>query len=189
MNNHTSLAAVTRADRAITDEGWIRDMLCRAPLGVLATAVPTDDPAAPQPFISTLSFVYDSSRHAIYFHTARRGRVWENAHANPRACFTVSEMGRLLPAKTALNFGVEYASVVIFGGLVLVDEPVEAEYGLQLLMDKYFPYHRPGRDYRPITPEERAVTAVFRLDIAEWSGKQKKAPADFPGAFFWPPQP
>jgi hypothetical protein len=56
---------------------------------------------------------------------------------------------------------------------------------LQLLLDKYFPHLRPGRDYRPIIDSELAVTAVYRIQIQEWSGKQKEAPAEFAGAFFF----
>jgi len=28
-------------------------------------------------------------------------------------------------------------------------------------------------------------TSVFRIQISEWSGKKKEAPADFPGAFLF----
>ena len=158
-------------------EGWIEDVLRRVAVGTLATAL------GEQPFQSTLLFVYDSSRRAVYLHTARRGRVWENLRANPRACFTAAEMGRLLPAETALNFSVEYRSVVAFGNAVLVDDPAEAEAALQLLLDKYFPHLHPGLDYRPITEGEREATAVYRLEIEEWSGKKKEVAEDFPGAF------
>lgn len=148
-------------------------------MGTLATA------QGEQPFQSTLLFVYDPGRHAIYLHSARRGMVWENVQANPRVCFTAAEMGRLLPAATALNFSVEYRSVVVFGMLHLVDDPAEAEYGLQILLDKYFPHLHPGSDYRPITSGELKATAVYRLDVEEWSGKRKAVDDDFPGAFFW----
>ena len=36
---------------------------------------------------------------------------------------------------------------------------------------------------RPITADELATTTVYRIRIDRWSGKQKVAPADFPGAF------
>jgi hypothetical protein len=149
-------------------------------MGTIATSVDG------QPYLSTLLFVYDETRHAIYLHTGRRGRIWDNIQANPQACFTATHMGRLLPAATALNFSVEYQSVVAFGALRLIDEPVEAELALQMLMDKYFTHLHPGIDYRPITQIELTATAVFRLDIEEWSGKQKSAADEFPGAFEWP---
>jgi nitroimidazol reductase NimA-like FMN-containing flavoprotein (pyridoxamine 5'-phosphate oxidase superfamily) len=177
--DHSSRSHVTRQDRAIQAETWIKHFLTLAPMGTLATA------EGQQPYQSTLLFGYDEHKHAIYLHTARRGRVWENLRTNPQVCFTAAQMGRLLPAETALNFSVEYRSVVVFGSAVLVESAEEAEFALQLLLDKYFPQYHPGDDYRPITPEERNATAVYRLDIEEWSGKQKSAPDDFPGAFVY----
>jgi nitroimidazol reductase NimA-like FMN-containing flavoprotein (pyridoxamine 5'-phosphate oxidase superfamily) len=172
-------AQVRRLDRAVTDEGWIRAMLQRAPFGTLATA------RDGQPFVNMNIFVYDESANAIYLHTARAGRTRSNVEAEERVCFGVSEMGRLLPAPTALHFSVEYAGVVVFGRAKIVEDEAEAERALQQLLDKYAPHLRPGRDYRPIQPEELAVTAVYRIDIEEWSGKQKVAPADHPGAFLY----
>jgi nitroimidazol reductase NimA-like FMN-containing flavoprotein (pyridoxamine 5'-phosphate oxidase superfamily) len=177
----SELSKVTRADREIADQEWIVRFLQCAPNGTLSTAALVDD--QPQAFNSTLLFVYDAARHAIYLHTARRGRVFANIQANPRACFSAFEMGRLLPADTALNFSVEYASVVAFGSLHLVDDLQESEAALQLLLDKYFPLQRPGQHYRPITPGERDATAVYRLEISEWSAKRKQVAEDFPGAF------
>ncbi len=95
-------------------------------------------------------------------------------------------MGRLLPAATALNFSVEYQSVVAFGPTYRIEDAQEAEYALQLMLDKYFAHLHSGVDYRPITEGELSATAVYRLDIEEWSGKQKAVAEDFPGAFDWP---
>jgi nitroimidazol reductase NimA-like FMN-containing flavoprotein (pyridoxamine 5'-phosphate oxidase superfamily) len=94
-------------------------------------------------------------------------------------------MGRLLPADTALNFSVEYQSVVAFGSADLIEDPVEAERALQLILDKYFPHLQPGKDYRPITEGELSITAVYRMEVEEWSGKRKAVDETFPGAFFW----
>jgi nitroimidazol reductase NimA-like FMN-containing flavoprotein (pyridoxamine 5'-phosphate oxidase superfamily) len=54
---------------------------------------------------------------------------------------------------------------------------------LQLLVDKYFPHLRPGRDYSPIAVEELERTSVYRIQIEEWSGKRKQVADEFPGAF------
>ena len=94
-------------------------------------------------------------------------------------------MGRRLPASTALDFTVEHAGAVVFGRACIVDDPVEAARALQLLLDKYFPRLRPGAHYRPVTAEELARTAVYRIEIEAWSGKKKEVAADFPGAFFY----
>lgn len=170
---------VRRADRAITDENWIKDFLHRAAFGAVATT------HTGQPFINSNLFVYDEQARAIYLHTAKVGRTRSNIEASSRVCFSISEMGRLLPADEALEFSVEYSGVVVFGTATIVNDETEARHGLQLLLDKYFPHLRPGEHYRPIIQEELRRTSVFKIDIESWSGKQKKATADFPGAFFY----
>ena len=177
--NEKPLTHVRRQDRAVTDETWIRAFLHRASVGTLATVYEG------RPFLNTNLFVYDEAAHAIYTHTARLGRTRTNVEANGNICFTISEMGRLLPAKEALEFSVEYSGVMVFGTAEVITEPVEAKHGLQLLLDKYAPHLKPERDYRPITLDEMKRTAVYRINIDEWSGKQKKAVDDFPGAFYY----
>lgn len=175
------LNAVRRADRSVDDEAWIRAFLARAPYGALATA--NDG----QPFINTNLFVYNAARNVIYFHTARVGRTQANVESNPRVCFSVSEMGRLLPADEALEFSVEYAGVTVFGTAEII-EGEEARYGLQLLLDKYAPHLRPGIHYRPILDDELKRTAVYRITVDSWSGKRKQVADDFPGAFWYSAQ-
>jgi hypothetical protein len=177
--NAPSLTHVRRHDRAVEDEGWITAFLQAAPVGILATA------SDGQPFINSNLFAYDPAAHAIYLHTARSGRTRANVEASSSVCFHVYEMGRLLPADTALEFSVEYGGVTVFGRGQVIDDPVEARRGLQLLLDKYFPHLHPGEHYRPITDDELARTTVYRVDIDAWSGKRKAVGEDFAGAFWY----
>ncbi len=148
----------------------IEALLGRAQVGFLATSV--DD----QPFLHPSLFWYDAPSRRVYLHTAREGRTHDNVQANPRVSFSVAEIGRLLPAKTALNFSNEYASVCLFGQARIVGTDDEKRHGLQGLLAKYFPDLHPGADYRPITEDEMAQTAVYAVEIEGWSGKQKVVP-------------
>ena len=116
-------------------------------------------------------------------HTANIGRTRAIVAQNPNICFSVSEMGRLLPAAVALEFSVEYSGVVIFGMAVIIENEEEVKYAAQKLLDKYFPHLRPGEHYRPTTKEEINRTTFSRIEIASWSGKQKQVEENFPGAF------
>jgi len=98
---------------------------------------------------------------------------------------TIFEMGRLLPASEALEFGVEYASVVVTGKAVEVEDQAEVEQGLVKIMEKYAPHLKAGDDYRPIAPDEVIRTSVIRIDIEAWSGKEKTEAEDFPGAYWF----
>jgi nitroimidazol reductase NimA-like FMN-containing flavoprotein (pyridoxamine 5'-phosphate oxidase superfamily) len=94
-------------------------------------------------------------------------------------------MGRLLPADTALEFSVEYAGAVVFGTGSLITEKDQAKDALQQLLNKYAPHLQVGQDYRAVTDQELARTAVYQIKIEQWSGKKKEVAADFPGAFFY----
>jgi nitroimidazol reductase NimA-like FMN-containing flavoprotein (pyridoxamine 5'-phosphate oxidase superfamily) len=174
---------IRRADRAVTDESWIKDFLKQAPYGMTATAI--DE----QPFLTTNLFAYDEDTNAIYLHSADKGRTASNIKTNERVCFSVSKMGRLLPAEKSCEFSVEYASVVVFGRAQILSDDIERAYGLQRLLDKYFPHLKPGEHYPNLSIKEMRGTAVYRIEIINWSGKQKKAPDDFPGSFSYGAQP
>ncbi len=168
-----------RKNRA-QDDAWIRKFLHQVPFGMIATDYEG------QPFIKPTSFAYDEDENAIYIHGALAGRMRTNLELNPRVSFSIAEMGRLLPADTAKEVGVEYASVVVFGSMEVVSDADEARHGLQLLLDRYFPHLKPGTDYQPIMPRDLETTAVYRIKIDLWSGKEEHARPDYPGAFNYP---
>ena len=158
---------------------WIMAFLARAEFGTMATA------RGDQPFMVTRNFAYDEDAHAFYMHGAKKGRTYESAREAPRVCFSASQAGRLLPAQRAMNLGTEFGGVVAFGRLHVVEDLDEAKHGLQLLCDKYFPHLKPDVDYETTTDTDLKVTTVLRIDIENWSGKERKAPDDFPGAFYF----
>lgn len=174
------LTRVRRRNREVADESWIRDFLARAPMCTIATA------AGEQPFLNATLFLYDPDAHVLYFHSAREGRTRSNVEANGKVCVSVSEMGRLLPSETVIDYSVEYASVTLFGTARVVTDLAEWRSVLEGQMRKYFPHHLMGRDYRPFTDAEMARTTVYRIDITGWSAKQHQEPDDFPGAFWYP---
>lgn len=172
-------SALRRRDRG-KDDAWVAAFMKRAAYGFLATVGNEG-----QPFLNSNLFVYDDTGEdrRIYLHTHRTGRTRDNLESAEQVAFSTVAMGRLLPAPEALEFSVEYAGVVAFGtGRVVTDED-EARTALQMLLDKYAPHLRPGVDYRATTDDELKRTAVYRIDVEAWSGKQKEVPEDFPGAF------
>lgn len=173
-------SAVRRRDRA-EEDAWIRAFLHASPFGFMATVGEEG-----QPYLNSNLFVYDEERYCIYLHTHRTGRTRDSVDAHEKVCFSAASMGRLLPAAEALEFSVEYAGVVVFGTGYVVEDEDEATYGLRSLLEKYAPHLRYGEDYRHVTADELKRTAVFRVDIETWSGKQKEVAADFPGAFDLP---
>jgi uncharacterized protein len=167
---------VRRSEAAVNDEAWMRGLLKRGPFGTMATA------AGEQPFLNTHTYVYDEARNCIYLHRDPVGRTSANLERNPRVCYQVVEMGRMYSGPKALDFGVEYRSVVIFGTARQV-ELDEAAHALRLLMEKYAPHLKFGEDYEPFKPACPQAAAVYRIDIERWSGKRNEVAADHPGAY------
>ncbi len=166
-----------RADREVSDDKWIRKFLTIAPLGIMATALES------QPFVTHNTFYYDEDSNAIYMHTAKNGHLRSVIEKNPRVCFTVAEMGRLLPADTAREMSVEYSSVIVYGKASVLSDMRLAIDKMSRYIKKHFPHLESGKDYHPITEKEIREITVFRIEIESWTAKKKEAEPDFPGAF------
>ena len=155
-----------RRPQPVMDEAATRALMERAQIGHIATLWDQ------QPFINPTTFWYDAAPHAILFHSNVVGRVRANAGQNPRVCFEASEFGRLLPSNVALEFSLQYESVVAYGAVQIVKDFAAKRRGLYGLMAKYFPAMAAGREYRPITDQELHRTSVYVIAIESWSGKR-----------------
>ncbi len=159
-------AHAQRIRKYARDDEWIRAFLKRAQIGHMGTR--WDD----QPFITPTTFWYDEERHEIVFHSNVVGRVRANIERHPRVCFEASEGGRFLPSNVALEFSVQYRSVIAFGEARVLNDPEEQRRALYGLIGKYFPGMSAGAEYRPITDKELARTSVYAIAIESWSGKE-----------------
>jgi nitroimidazol reductase NimA-like FMN-containing flavoprotein (pyridoxamine 5'-phosphate oxidase superfamily) len=148
------------------NESQIAAFLARAAVGQIATAWDG------QPFINTTTFWHDAANRRIVFHSNIVGRVRANAEHNGRVCFSASEFGRLLPSNIALEFSIQYESVVIFGTATVLTDAEAQRAALYGLIGKYFPAMRPGTEFRPITDQELKRTSVYAIAIEHWSGKR-----------------
>jgi uncharacterized protein len=148
------------------DEEWIRAFLREARIAHIAS---TRDS---QPFLTPSTFWFDEQNHQIIFHSNIAGRVRSNIENNPKVCLEVSELGKMLPSNVALEFSLQYRSVVVFGSVRLVSDPQECRRVLYSLIKKYFPLMAPGQEFREITDKELRATSVYAIQIAEWSGKE-----------------
>ena len=151
------------------DDDWIRAFLKTAKVGHIASS--RDD----QPFLNPTMFWFDEENHQIVFHSNVAGRVRSNIESNPKVCLEVSELGRFLPANVALEFSLQFRSVIVFGTARLVNDAEEARQLLYGLIGKYFPQMTAGKEYREITDKELRATSIYAIQIEEWSGKENWA--------------
>ena len=176
----TSPSAFQRLPEYQRDDSWIRAFLHKARVGHVASAQDA------QPFLNPTTFWFDEEHQQIIFHSNLSGRLRSNIESNPRVCFEKSELGKMLPANVALEFSLQFRSVVVFGRAHLITDAQETRRVLYGLIHKYFPAMRAGKDFREITDKELKRTSVYAIQIEEWSGKENwKDRADQSDE--WPP--
>ncbi len=167
------LTQIRRKDRALTDEEWMDRFLSISPVGHLAVMWEG------QPLLHSNFFWFDGTH--IYWHTAPVGKlraVLETGVA--RACFTVTEFGRVLPAGTPFDFSTEYASVVLYGTVRVLADATEKKYALEGVMSKYAPHLVAGVDYVPMPDSDIAITSVYCMEIETRVGKHNVKPEEYP---------
>jgi hypothetical protein len=161
-----SPTAFQRRPHLTKDDVWIREFLKTAKVGHIATSIDG------QPFINPSTFWYDEASHQIVFHSNIAGRIRSNIESNPKVCLEASVLGQMLPSNVALEFSLQYRSVVVFGDARVVTDPQEAKTLLYGLIQKYFPEMSVGKEYREITEKELRATSVYVIKIESWSGKE-----------------
>lgn len=148
------------------EEDWIRAFLRKAKVGHIASS--WDD----QPFLTPSTFWFDEENNHIIFHSNISGRVRANFEHNPKVCLEASELGEFLPSNIALEFSLQYRSVLVFGRVNILEDPEGKRAALYGLIQKYFPTMEAGLEYRPITDKELKRTTVYAIEIESWSGKE-----------------
>jgi nitroimidazol reductase NimA-like FMN-containing flavoprotein (pyridoxamine 5'-phosphate oxidase superfamily) len=161
--------AFQRRPHLTRDDDWIRAFLREARVGHIASA------RDGQPFINPTTFWLDEGEHQIVFHSNVAGRVRSNIEQNPRVCLEASELGRVLPSNVALEFSLQFRSVVVFGTVRLVTDPAEARRLMYGLIGKYFSKMSAGKEFREITDKELRATSIYAIQIESWSGKENWA--------------
>jgi len=164
---NVSPTAFQRLPEYQRDDEWIRAFLREAKVGHIASARQDG-----QPFLNPTTFWFDEAKHQIIFHSNVAGRIRSNIESNSRVCFEASELGKMLPANVALEFSLQFRSVIVFGNARLVSDPQEARRVMYSLIHKYFPTLTAGKEFREITDKELKRTSVYAIEIEEWSGKE-----------------
>lgn len=126
------------------------------------------------PYCLPLSFVRKGN--CLYFHCAKAGgRKLDLLHANPNVCITF--VGGDEPEFVAPNeYTTYFQSAIVTGTAVEVTDQEEMIEALRLLCEKLMPEHMSG--FSHAIQSTLAATSVWRVDIAEARGKQKKRPVN-----------
>ncbi len=111
----------------------IHKLLTDSPVGRIST-VGTDG----YPYTVSVHYYYDGK--AIYFHGLPVGEKLDNIDRNPKVCFEVSQLVRVMEQETNIcTADAEYESVVIRGDACRIVDFAEKKDILDKIVNKYFP--------------------------------------------------
>ena len=149
-----------REDRQ-RDEAFGRAVLDRAEYGVLSV---TDAQGAPYAVPLSIVRVDD----AIYFHSAQQGKKTDALRAHPEVCLVA--VGRTHVEEK--KFTTKYESCMVRGRVSEVTDRAQKIRALRALCAKYTPNHS-EKEFDEAMQRSLAVTAIWRMEIAELTAKRK----------------
>ena len=153
-----------KKDREIIDSVEIEKILKQGE--VISVAMCQGD----QPYV--LPFNYGLLNGLIYIHSATKGFKLEVLAQNPKVSFNVITDVQLVPSDTPQDCSVAYSSVVGFGRVRMVDDPVEKLAALEAVMVQYYPKN----DAWQYPDKVVAACTVWCIEIEHLTGKCKRPP-------------
>ncbi len=123
-----------------------------------------------EPYIVSLSYGYDESKNALFFHCAKEGQKIDFIKANPYVCGTVIEDNGYED-----KCGQTYRSVIFRGKMNIVEELEEKKFGFTILLNQL--EHDPIATKNKFLKKDETYenSGMLRLDITDITGKEEKA--------------
>jgi nitroimidazol reductase NimA-like FMN-containing flavoprotein (pyridoxamine 5'-phosphate oxidase superfamily) len=148
-----------RKEKQVTSAREIDAIIFRSEICRLAMARDNE------PYLLPLCFGYDGK--AVYLHTAATGQKIEFFETNPKVCVEFENGVKVLPDDDmACKWSFRYESVIAFGTVAELVDPVDKAYGLNQVMRHYS-----GREWA--MPEKgMGKTRVWKISIESMTAKK-----------------
>jgi len=153
-----------RIEKSITDKKTITELLNKG--RYITIALSKND----NPYVITMSYGYDNSRDALYFHCAKEGQKIDYIKYNPQACGTIIEDNGYNEDCAQM-----FRSLVIKGRIVLVDTIQEKKHAFDILLNHLEKDPSIMKEKHLKNDENYKNPGVLRFDITEITGKEEKA--------------
>lgn len=153
-----------RAEREVTDRGQLLEIIGRC----TCCRVAFSDPEGA--YIVPLSFAFVPGQpDRFYFHGAKEGRKASLIAKRPKVGFELDCAYELVAGQSGCKYSCRYQSIVGTGVIGEVQDLEEKKQALSALMRQY----EPSRSFA-FTDEQAQAVAVYRLDVAAMTGKQRQ---------------
>jgi nitroimidazol reductase NimA-like FMN-containing flavoprotein (pyridoxamine 5'-phosphate oxidase superfamily) len=173
---------IRRKDRAQSELDFFKRMMVETLACTIS--VGTDD----YPLTHVAFFAYDDSSHSISFHFSRHGQAGNAFTDGRKVCISVYKCGKLYTGKTALDFGSEYQSIIVYGTVKMLTEEKDRMKEMRALFDKCF-RDVPKDSYKDFSHKDTDPLNIVQVRIDDWLGKEHLLPETATGSFYHPISP
>ena len=118
-----------RDDREVTQTDEIEKIIAACKVCRLGI---TDETA---PYVVPLNFGYNAG--VLYFHSAPEGKKVDLLKQNPRVCFEMDRIIKMITHEDACEWGVKYESVIGYGQARIIESDDEKVEALDRIMSQY----------------------------------------------------
>lgn len=123
-----------------------------------------------EPYIVALSYGYDSTKNVLYSHGSHKGLKLEFIEANPTVCAMVIDDLEYKHGECSH----EYASVVMWGQMSIIKDPIEKKHGLDIILNHLEDNPKLIKDKHLNNDLVLEKLVVLKLEITEMTGKRGK---------------
>jgi nitroimidazol reductase NimA-like FMN-containing flavoprotein (pyridoxamine 5'-phosphate oxidase superfamily) len=147
-----------RKEKEITDKAVIESIILSS--SVCRLALSEDN----QPYIIPLCFGY--GENTLYFHSAPEGKKLGILRSNKKVCFEFDGEHRIVEAKEACGWSMNYRSVIGFGKASIIDDPKERAKAMNAIIQQYA-----GKPV-PYSEAKLKDTVIIKVEIESITGKE-----------------
>jgi uncharacterized protein len=152
-----------RKDREIADDNEIREIIDKAQICRIALS------DGEFPYIVPMNFGVEwNNPIKLYFHCANAGRKLEIIRKNNNVCFQADIYAELILNDIACKCTINYHSVIAFGTIQIITNPIEKIKGLNILMSHYSSAEKFNYEDKIFE-----MTTVLEMTVNKISGKKK----------------
>lgn len=90
-----------------------------------------------EPYVIPIGYIYDPKTEVIYFHCAKKGRKIDAITSNPKVCFEIDDIERLVASDMPCKYDIVYRSVIAFGTAFFLEDPSQKVEILRKIFDKF----------------------------------------------------
>lgn len=173
---------VRRKDRQKTEPAFFKDLLNTT--ASCSIAIQREG----YPLNHVAFFAYDEASHEIIFHFSKHGFAGQEIIDDKKVCISIHKYGKLYTAPTAVDFGCEYQSIIIFGTVKILVQEDEIMKAMDFFFKKFFSQVHENT-YEKFTINDARPIHVARVKIEDWFGKEHRVPSVATSSFYYPPNP